>query len=164
PRADARAGARRRARGAGRAPRARRRHRRARVPRRRARRACDRPRGGQAGDARARGGGGGAAAPPPPPPPAGGLGPPPPAARREVSFLAPAVPGYGWRSFRWEAGDGPGTAVAAERTTVVNEHLRVEVDPFTGTFTLEGAGVRVTGANRYADGGDGGDTYNYSPP
>jgi hypothetical protein len=83
---------------------------------------------------------------------------------REVAFAAPSVPGYGWRSFRWEAGAGPVTAVAADGGAVANEHLRVDVDPVTGTFTLEGAGVRLTGANRYVDGGDGGDTYNYSPP
>jgi mannosylglycerate hydrolase len=38
------------------------------------------------------------------------------------------------------------------------------VDPVDGTCTIEADGVRVAGANRYVDGGDGGDTYNYSPP
>ena len=47
---------------------------------------------------------------------------------------------------------------------LANEHVHVEVDPTDGTLTIEADGVRVTGANRYVDGGDGGDTYNYSPP
>ena len=48
--------------------------------------------------------------------------------------------------------------------SIANEHVRVEVDPDHGTFSIERDGVRVVGANRYVDGGDGGDTYNYSPP
>ncbi len=47
---------------------------------------------------------------------------------------------------------------------LANEHLRVEVDPSDGTLTIEADGVRVDRANRLVDGGDGGDTYNYSPP
>jgi alpha-mannosidase len=45
-----------------------------------------------------------------------------------------------------------------------NEHVRVAVDPADGTLTIESDVLRITGANRYVDGGDGGDTYNYSPP
>jgi hypothetical protein len=83
---------------------------------------------------------------------------------REVVFAAPAVPGFGWRSFRTEPGRGPDTAVRVDGHRLENEHLRVDVDPADGTLTLEADGVRVTGANRFVDGGDGGDTYNYSPP
>ncbi|MET0275342.1 MAG: glycoside hydrolase family 38 C-terminal domain-containing protein, partial [Acidimicrobiia bacterium] len=56
-----------------------------------------------------------------------------------------------------------GGVVAAGRV-IENEFVRVEVDPVDGTLTIDADGVRLTGANRYVDGGDGGDTYNYSPP
>ena len=52
----------------------------------------------------------------------------------------------------------------ANGTVLANEHLRVEVDPADGTLTIDADGVHVSGANRFVDGGDGGDTYNYSPP
>ena len=83
---------------------------------------------------------------------------------REVVFATDSVPGFGWRTYRAVEGAGPGSAVFADGPTLGNEHLRVEVDPEDGTLTIEADGVRVAGANRYVDGGDGGDTYNYSPP
>jgi len=85
-------------------------------------------------------------------------------ATREVVFAARDVPAFGWRSYRVAAGDGPTTPARAEGTTLANEYVVVEVDASAGTFALEADGVRVVGANRYVDGGDGGDTYNYSPP
>ena len=83
---------------------------------------------------------------------------------REVVFAADAVPGFGWRSYRIEQGDGPATAVRAEGWSLANEHVQVDVDPHDGTLAIAVDGLRVEGANRYVDGGDGGDTYNYSPP
>jgi 2-O-(6-phospho-alpha-D-mannosyl)-D-glycerate hydrolase len=83
---------------------------------------------------------------------------------REVVFATDPVPGFGWRTFRAVEGTGPPTAVGASDRVLHNEHVRVEVDPVDGTLTIEADGVRVVGANRYVDGGDGGDTYNYSPP
>jgi mannosylglycerate hydrolase len=83
---------------------------------------------------------------------------------RDVVVATDAVPGFGWRTYRAVEGEGPGTAVRAAGHTLSNEHLRVDVAPDDGTLTIEADGVRVTGANRYVDGGDGGDTYNYSPP
>jgi alpha-mannosidase len=48
---------------------------------------------------------------------------------------------------------------------IANEHLRVEADGATGTWAIETSdGLRVGGLGRLVDGGDGGDTYNYSPP
>ncbi len=38
--------------------------------------------------------------------------------------------------------------------------MTVEVDPVTGTFSLDG----TAGLGRLVDDGDSGDTYNYSPP
>jgi hypothetical protein len=83
---------------------------------------------------------------------------------REIVFDPGAVPGFGWRTFRVVDGDGPTTAVRAAGLGLANEHVQVEVDPRDGTLTIEAGGVRATGVNRYVDGGDGGDTYNYSPP
>jgi alpha-mannosidase len=83
---------------------------------------------------------------------------------REVVFAAAEVPPFGWRTYRVVEGEGPGTEVGARGTVLANEHVRVEVDAHDGTITIEADGVRVSGANRYVDGGDGGDTYNYSPP
>jgi alpha-mannosidase len=83
---------------------------------------------------------------------------------RDVIFAASDVPGFGWRSYRIEEGQGPPTSVTAEGLTLANGLARVEVDPSDGTFAIQADGVRIQGANRYVDGGDGGDTYNYSPP
>jgi hypothetical protein len=88
-----------------------------------------------------------------------------PAPAREVLFAADAVPGFGWATYHTAVGPGPDTAVSVEGTTLSNEHLRVDVDPHDATFTVTtGDGVVITGCNRLVDGGDGGDTYNYSPP
>ncbi|HEY7105444.1 MAG TPA: glycoside hydrolase family 38 C-terminal domain-containing protein [Acidimicrobiia bacterium] len=86
------------------------------------------------------------------------------AAARDVLFTAAEVPGFGWRTYRVVEGDGPGTAVSVAGTAMANEHVQVEIDAGDGTVTIEADGVRVAGANRLVDSGDGGDTYNYSPP
>jgi 2-O-(6-phospho-alpha-D-mannosyl)-D-glycerate hydrolase len=83
---------------------------------------------------------------------------------REVVFAADPVPGFGWRTYRAVEGAGPTTAVRADGLTLANEHVAVEVDPADGTLSVEADGVRLAGANRYVDGGDGGDTYSFSPP
>src|SRR4029078_13090814 len=52
-----------------------------------------------------------------------------------------------------------------EEHVLENEHLRVEVDPHSGTYTITTAdGVVARDLGRLGEGGDGGDTYNYSPP
>jgi hypothetical protein len=84
---------------------------------------------------------------------------------RRVLVETGDVPGYGWATFEVRPGAGPTGTVAADGSTMRNEHLTVEVDGEAGTFTVTTAdGLRVEGLNRYVDGGDGGDTYNYSPP
>jgi alpha-mannosidase len=80
------------------------------------------------------------------------------------------VDGFGWTTLSLRPGPAGGSAGAVtagvehDRPYAANGTVRVEVDPGDGTLTLESAGLRVTGLNRYVDGGDGGDTYNYSPP
>ena len=84
-----------------------------------------------------------------------------PPVRRLLAHQAP-VPGFGWSRFapapvahpvRIEGEPGSGLVLT-------NGLLHVEVDPATGTFSLDG----VPGYGRLVDGGDHGDTYNYSPP
>lgn len=91
---------------------------------------------------------------------------------RDVIAATGTVPGFGWRSYRAVDGDGPTTPVRASTharddelaNELANEHVRATVDPDDGTVTLTVDGVTASGLNRYVDGGDGGDTYNYSPP
>jgi hypothetical protein len=84
---------------------------------------------------------------------------------REVLVAVPPVPGFGWRTLAPAVGPPPDARVTTEPNALVNDHLRVTVDPGDGTLTLTTPdGVVVRGANRLVDGGDGGDTYNYSPP
>jgi len=83
---------------------------------------------------------------------------------RDVLVAAAAVPGFGWRTFQAVEGEGPATAVHADGNELTNGHLRATIDSATGAVTIEGDGVRVVDADRLVDGGDGGDTYNYSPP
>jgi hypothetical protein len=84
---------------------------------------------------------------------------------REVIVAVPAMPGAGWRTLGPVDGESPSTALDAGPDWIANEHLRVDVDAGTGTWSIEtAAGVRTSGLGRLVDGGDGGDTYNYSPP
>jgi mannosylglycerate hydrolase len=85
--------------------------------------------------------------------------------RVEVGFLAPQVPAVGYRALRVVYGQGerpqPQPAHAIE-----NEHFRVEADTADGSLSLtdKATGVTLRGLNRFVDGGDAGDEYNFSPP
>ena len=84
---------------------------------------------------------------------------------REVVAHVSSIPGFGWRTFQAVDGPGPETAVRAGEHFLANEHLELEVDPHTGTYTITTTdGVLAAGLGRLVEGGDGGDTYNYSPP
>lgn len=80
-----------------------------------------------------------------------------PPAVRVLARTAP-VAGFGWAA--WPCPDGGATAVTAGDATLANGLVAVEVDPATGTFSVDG----LAGLGRLVDGGDGGDTYNWSPP
>jgi len=54
-------------------------------------------------------------------------------------------------------------AVTVGDREIGNGLVRVAVAE-DGTYTIDGGGVRLTGAGRIVDGGDFGDTYNYGPP
>jgi len=69
------------------------------------------------------------------------------------------VPAFGWRVV------DPGAPasvepVRADGSVLDNGLVRVEVDGERGTFSIDGLG----GLDRLVDGGDAGDTYNWSPP
>jgi hypothetical protein len=79
-------------------------------------------------------------------------------ASQRVAARVSDVPGYGWAAFRPVLSDAE--RVGAGPTWLENALARVDLDPDGGTFTLNG----VAGLDRLVDGGDEGDTYNYSPP
>ena len=81
---------------------------------------------------------------------------------RRVLVRTDEVPGYGWAPVT----PGPlAHPVAVERSgggpvTLDNGRLRIVVDPADGTFSVGS----TAGFGRLVDGGDHGDSYNYSPP
>jgi mannosylglycerate hydrolase len=82
--------------------------------------------------------------------------------RVQVGFVAPEVPGFGYRTFR--AVYGPARpAAAGGGASIENEFLQVTADPEDGTLTVldKPSGRRLSGLNRFVDGGDRGDEYNY---
>ncbi|MBI4498566.1 MAG: hypothetical protein HY689_11770 [Chloroflexi bacterium] len=110
----------------------------------------------------------------------------------DLRFLAPAVPGYGYRCFALapagqhrppsssparggEPADPlslaePALSVSQETgeggPSIENEFFTVAVDPADGTLTItdKERGVTLRGLHRFVDGGDAGDEYNYAPP
>lgn len=91
----------------------------------------------------------------------------------QVCFVPPAVPACGYAGYRLTgtsvASGAPGASTDAVRdfgNGLEDAHLRVEVDGEDGSLTLidRGTGEVYRGLNRFVDGGDAGDEYNYSPP
>jgi alpha-mannosidase len=83
---------------------------------------------------------------------------------RRIAARTSEIAGYGWDAFEAatlahpvEVNDADGDSGPLAMT---NGLLRVEIDRSTGTFALDG----VPGYGRLVDGGDLGDSYNYSPP
>jgi alpha-mannosidase len=85
---------------------------------------------------------------------------------RRVLFDTGEIEGFGWACFTAAEGDAPGPAsTGAGGDELWNEHLRVTVDRDAGTYTIQTVdGLQVSDCGRLVDDGDGGDTYNYSPP
>ncbi|HEX5616322.1 MAG TPA: glycoside hydrolase family 38 C-terminal domain-containing protein, partial [Acidimicrobiia bacterium] len=86
--------------------------------------------------------------------------------RRAVVDTGP-VPGFGWSTLLPRDGASPSSAlgVDVDGARLFNEHLSVVVDRADGTYSITTTdGVSLPGLGRLVDGGDGGDTYNYSPP
>ena len=95
-------------------------------------------------------------------------------ATREVVFAARDVPGFGWRSYQLEPGDGPATPVRAEGTTLAaGDQIGVEISAPKGTIyvwapvpeghtstsfaelVLEEAAVIVSPGSMYGPSGEG---------
>jgi mannosylglycerate hydrolase len=79
---------------------------------------------------------------------------------RRIAARTAEVPGYGWCPFEPAALAHPVDASDDPTVVLTNGLVRVEFDPVDGTFALDG----VRGYGRLVDGGDLGDSYNYSPP
>ena len=80
---------------------------------------------------------------------------------RKIVARSVEVPGYGWSAFEAAPLAHPVEVTEAAGATVLSNGLmEVAVDPTSGTFALNG----VPGYGRLVDGGDLGDSYNYSPP
>jgi alpha-mannosidase len=79
-------------------------------------------------------------------------------ARRKVLVRATAVPGFGWSALVPAPLDV--APVEASAAALTNGLVTVEPDAASATFAVDG----IAGFGRLVDGGDDGDTYNYSPP
>jgi mannosylglycerate hydrolase len=80
---------------------------------------------------------------------------------RRIVARVTEVSGYGWQPFTPAPPARPVEVRQAEGpVTVFNGLITVTVDEISGTFSLNGIG----GYGRLVDGGDLGDSYNYSPP
>jgi mannosylglycerate hydrolase len=81
---------------------------------------------------------------------------------RQVVARVADVPGLGWATYSPAPLAHPVTAHPADGGSVVlaNGLVTVEVSGADGTFSIDGHG----GLGRLVDGGDLGDSYNYSPP
>ena len=80
---------------------------------------------------------------------------------RKIVARSGEVAGYGWRAFEPVELEHPVEVTEPGGAVVLtNGFVRVEIDPLSGTFALNG----VAGYGRLVDDGDLGDSYNYSPP
>jgi mannosylglycerate hydrolase len=80
---------------------------------------------------------------------------------RRIAARSGEVPGYGWSAFAATPLAHPVEVDETDGAVVVRNGLvRIDVDRADGTFALDG----TRGYGRLVDGGDLGDSYNYSPP
>jgi len=87
-------------------------------------------------------------------------------ARAEIGFLATGVPGYGYKTFRLQVGDAAAGPRGDGERAIENEYLRIEADRVDGTLRVlhKSSGRVLAGLNRFVDGGDRGDEYNFCAP
>ena len=80
---------------------------------------------------------------------------------RRIAARVRDIPGYGWQAFEAAEVDHPTHVDIGDAfVTLANGLVTVDIDRVLGTFALNG---RV-GYGKLVDGGDYGDSYNYSPP
>jgi mannosylglycerate hydrolase len=97
-------------------------------------------------------------------------------ARADIGFIAKDVPGYGYAIYRLDAeGEAPlpltpsptrGEGEHGTERVVANGTFSVTADTADGTVTVvdKSTGRTYAGLNRFVDGGDKGDEYNYCVP
>jgi mannosylglycerate hydrolase len=96
--------------------------------------------------------------------------------RETLEFVASDLPAYGLKTF-WvyprgskaetnQANQASASALSSQEHWIENEWYRVEASAVDGTLTItdKDTGAIFTGLNRFVDGGDVGDLYNYCPP
>jgi alpha-mannosidase len=83
-----------------------------------------------------------------------------------VRFLAKDVPGCGYAAYGVKASKKPQKDFVSERTVMENSMFKVELDTDDATLSItdKRTGMTYTGLNRFVDGGNVGDEYNYCPP
>ena len=89
---------------------------------------------------------------------------------RRILAVADTTPGFGWRAFEpaplinpvtvADSHSDQGNDGAVAPVVLTNGLVTVEIDLADGTFAVDG----IEGFGRLVDGGDHGDSYNYSPP
>jgi alpha-mannosidase len=93
-------------------------------------------------------------------------------ARETIEFVAANLPAYGLKTF-WvlpdlagAASPAPTSPLAVSANGIENEFYHVEASQQDGTLTVtdKQTGTVLSGLNRFVDGGDVGDLYNYCPP
>jgi alpha-mannosidase len=93
--------------------------------------------------------------------------------RAGIGFVARDVPGYGYRTYRLETGERAGDRAGEvayptrprEGRTIENAFFAIEaMDDGTITVRDKRTGRVLAGLNRFVDGGDKGDEYNYCVP
>ncbi len=95
-------------------------------------------------------------------------------ARETIDFLATALPAYGYATF-WlyprglqdsNRKESQKLTLLARQNSIENEFYGIEANTQDGTLTItdKTTGEVFTGLNRFVDGGDVGDLYNYSAP
>ncbi len=89
----------------------------------------------------------------------------------ELSFVAKDLPAYGFETFamrpaRTQVAKTQVSETNADSYSIENDLFLIEVDPKYGTFSLtdKRTETKYTGLNKFVDGGDRGDTYNYCEP
>jgi mannosylglycerate hydrolase len=87
----------------------------------------------------------------------------------EIGFVAREVPAHGYQTYQLLAGPSSiqsASATISSSNRLENEHLVVRVAREDGTLTIidKQTGAAYHGLNRFVDGGDSGDEYNYDDP
>ncbi len=88
--------------------------------------------------------------------------------RTHVEFLAPNVPGLGYRTFylAHRSLESKPLDTFPPPRVLENEFYRIQADANDGALTIwdKTTGAEFSGLLRFVDGGDRGDLYNYCPP